>query len=160
MSDKKLNALLSKALSIVAVAFEGKFDRGGVPYFMHCYQVMMNLKTDDIELKIIAVLHDLIEDTDWTMEMLRSEGFSERILAGLSLMTRDHHDKSDEAYDVYIHAIATSYDATRVKLADLEHNMDPSRVKGKEEKHKKLLTKYERSHKYLSIKRTEYEAKI
>lgn len=76
---------------------------------------MSSLHTDDIELKIIAILHDLIEDTDWTIERLRAEGFTERVLTALKILTRDHNDKSDEEYDNYISLIGTNYDTLRVK---------------------------------------------
>lgn len=159
MSNKKLNALLSKAIRIVAVAFEGKYDRGGYPYFLHCYEVMSSLHTDDIELKIIAILHDLIEDTDWTIDRLRTEGFTERVLTALKILTRDHNDKSDEEYDNYISLIGTNYDTLRVKKKDLKHNMDPSRLKKITEKDNMRLLKYNNAFHYLSEKESHFEHK-
>lgn len=148
-SEKKLQADLAKAFSIVAVAFAGVFDKGGKPYFEHCYRVMMNLNTDDVELKIIAILHDLIEDTEWTIELLRKEGFTERVLEGLALMTRDHGDPSDEAYEAYIIKIGTNYDTIRVKKADLKDNSDVTRLKGVREKDLQRICKYAKAFNYL-----------
>lgn len=149
-SIKKLQADLSKAIRIVAVAFEGKFDRSGIPYFEHCYTVMSNLNTDDIELKIIAILHDLIEDCpEWTIERLREEGFTERVLDSLVLLTRDHSDMSDEAYDAYIHGIGTNFDAARVKVKDNEHNMDLTRLKTINENALRRNLKYGKARNFL-----------
>lgn len=154
--QRKLQGDLAKALSIVAVAFVDSFDKAGKPYFEHCYQVMINLASNDVELKIIAILHDLIEDTDWTIEALRTEGFTERVLEALALMTRDHNDQSDAAYDVYIRKIATNYDAIRVKKADLKHNSDLTRLKGVREKDLQRICKYVKSYNYLDEKEQEF----
>lgn len=154
-SEKKLQADLAKAFSIVAVAFADVFDKGGKPYFEHCYRVMLNLNTTDVELKIIAILHDLLEDTDWTVERLRAEGFTERVLEGLALMTRDHNDPSDEAYHAYIVKIGTNYDTIRVKKADLKDNSDVTRLKGVREKDLQRICKYVKSFNYLDEREKE-----
>jgi len=141
------NKLLGKAIKIAAEAFENKTDLGGVPYIMHCIFVMREMPKDDIELNIIAVLHDLIEDTDWEISDLAAYGYSDRVLDALILLTHD-----DESYDDYIKNIATNPDATKVKMADLRHNSDIHRMKGLREKDFARLEKYHRSYDYLRSK--------
>ena len=72
---------------------------------------------------IVALLHDVVEDTDCTIEGLRKEGFSERILAALTLLT---HQK-DVPYSEYVQKISKDPLARRVKIADLRHNCDVTR---------------------------------
>ena len=73
---------------------------------------------------IAAVLHDVVEDTDWTIEQLEVEGFNEEVIIALRLLT---HDKK-VPYKKYIEAIKTNKIALKVKLADLEDNMDIKRI--------------------------------
>ena len=139
---------LSKAIAITATAFDGVFDKGGMPYILHCLHVMdvVGKKTDkDLEVMQIAVMHDLIEDTDWELEDLEREGFSDRVVRGVALMTHHH----DESYERYVHMIATNPDTRIVKMADLKHNSDPMRMKGLREKDFERLEKYHRAFAYL-----------
>ena len=101
---------LGKAISITTAAFEGKTDRGGVPYILHCLHVMNAVGGDD-ELKMIAVMHDLIEDTDWTIEDIEKEGFSDRVVGGLILMT--HED--GVPYEDYVKRLAIGEDEEKLK---------------------------------------------
>jgi (p)ppGpp synthase/HD superfamily hydrolase len=133
--------MLSKAISITAVAFEDELDKGGVPYILHCLHVMdiVGKKTNkDPELMQIAVMHDLVEDTKWCLTDLESAGFSARVVAGVASMTHDPY----ETYDEYIAVIAANPDAKIVKLVDLKHNMDPTRMKGLREKDFARIAKY------------------
>ena len=139
--------MLDKAISITAQAFEGKYDKGGHPYILHCLYVMNQMPAQDTDLRCLAVMHDLVEDTRWTLDSITNLGFSSRVLQGLSLLTHDH----SIPYDDYIRAIGTSKDATLVKLADLRHNTDILRMKGLREKDFKRLEKYHRSFAYLSV---------
>lgn len=136
--------MLSKAIRIASVAFEGKDDKGGQPYILHCLHVM-NKVAPDHDLMIIAVLHDLVEDTEWKFEDLIDQGFSHRVITALDCLT--HRDK--EEYDDYIRRIATNADARRVKLEDLKHNSDITRMKGLREKDFKRLEKYHRAYEFL-----------
>lgn len=137
---------LDLAISIVAQAFVGKSDKGGHPYVLHCLHVMNQMDPGDAELRCIAVLHDLVEDTTWTIEDLRKLGFSERVLIGVDTLTH----KNDMPYDDYIKLIAMYPDARKVKLADLKHNSDITRMKGLRKKDFDRLEKYHRSFAYLS----------
>jgi GTP diphosphokinase / guanosine-3',5'-bis(diphosphate) 3'-diphosphatase len=137
--------MLSKAISIVAQAFEGDHDKGGSPYILHCLTVMQMVGTHDEELACIAVMHDLIEDTEWTKEDLLKEGFSIRVAQTVHVLTHDN----GVPYDDYIKVIALNEDATKVKMADLRHNSDIMRMKGLRKKDFDRLEKYHRSYMYL-----------
>ena len=142
MSKKQM---LDKAISIAAQAFEGKYDKGGKPYILHCLTVMKAMPEEDDELRCIAVLHDLVEDTPWTLEGLQEAGFSHRVVRGVETLTHDH----SVSYDDYIKKIALYNDARKVKLADLRHNSDIMRMKGLSKRDFDRLEKYHRSYAYL-----------
>jgi (p)ppGpp synthase/HD superfamily hydrolase len=137
--------MLDVAIALAARKFEGRFDKGGQPYILHCLFVMFQMDPDDHDLMIIAVLHDLIEDTDFTIEMLRILGFSERVLTALTLLT--HLD--GVPYMDYIRAIAMNPDARKVKRADLRHNSSIMRMKGLRGKDFQRLEKYHTAYEYL-----------
>lgn len=137
--------MLSKAIAITAQAFEGEYDKGGKPYILHCLFVMSKMPKADLELQQIAVMHDLIEDTDYTLEDLKELGFSDRVVAGVALLTHPRW----EPYVEYIARIAENMDAVLVKLADLRHNSDITRMKGIGEKDLKRLAKYHKAFKFL-----------
>lgn len=137
--------MLSKAISIAAVAFEGRYDKGGSPYILHCLYVMDKVKRLGDNYAIVAVLHDLVEDTKWTIQDLRDLGFNEEILKALDLMTH----KDGVSYDDYIKGISTDVIATACKRSDLEHNMKASRLKGMRKKDFERLEKYIRAFAYL-----------
>lgn len=137
--------LLAKAISIAAKAFENKLDRSGAPYILHCLYVMDKQTT--VTRKIIGVLHDLIEDTDWTYDDLRREGFGDSVLIPLRLLTFNEVEKP---YLDQIRDISTNPDATPVKLADLEHNLQPWRLKGLTKADHARIEKYHTAYVYLS----------
>ena len=139
---------LAKAISITSAAFEDTLDKGGVPYIMHCLHVMniVGKKTDnDPEMMCIAVMHDLVEDTEYTLTDLESLGFSNRVVNGVAAMTHDPF----EPYDEYIKVIAASPDARVVKMVDLKHNSDIHRMTGLTPKHFARLEKYHKAYAYL-----------
>lgn len=137
--------MLDKAIAIAAMEFAGKFDKGGKPYILHCLHVMHKVGPDDQELMTIAVLHDLIEDTPWTIQRLMSEGFSHRVVMAIDCLT--HED--DVSYDDYIRRIATNEDARKVKREDLKHNSDITRMKGLRQKDFIRLEKYHKAYEFL-----------
>lgn len=142
MNGKRLLAI---ALSIAAKAFKDRFDKSGEPYMLHCLYVMYKQTTDT--RRIIAVLHDLIEDTDWTFEDLEKKGFGSSVIVPLRLLT---HDPMVKTYEEYINDISTDEDATAVKLADLDHNSQVSRLKGLTKADFARLEKYSKAYTYLS----------
>jgi (p)ppGpp synthase/HD superfamily hydrolase len=114
---------LKKAISIAAQAHEGQRDKAGAPYILHPLRVMLKMTTE--AARITAVLHDLIEDTDWTIECLAQEGFRREILAALDCLT----SREGEKYEAFIQRVQLNPLAIIVKIADLEDNLDSSRLK-------------------------------
>ena len=136
---------LGLAIAIAAEAFKNKVDKGGQPYILHCLFVMYNTDGDECT-KCAAVLHDLIEDTNWTFEMLAKLGFSDKTMGLLHLLT--HNKETD--YMEYIKAISVVPDAVKIKKADLRHNTDITRLKGLRKKDHDRMEKYHRAWVYLS----------
>lgn len=114
--------LTKKALRIAFDAHKEQVDKTGLPYIFHPFHLAEQMDTED-EI-CVALLHDVAEDTDITFDELRSQGFSETIITALSLLT--HAD--DVAYMDYVEAIRANPLATKVKLADLNHNSDLTRL--------------------------------
>lgn len=137
---------LALAIHIAAEAFKDKVDKAGKPYILHCLRVMNNVDQNDDELMQIAVLHDIIEDTDYTSNKLRKLNFSDRVIDALILLT---HDKN-ESYDDYIRFLSINQDATKVKLADLIDNSNITRLKGLRKKDFLRMEKYHKAFIYLS----------
>ena len=132
--------LLGKMLVIATNAHAGQFDRGGRPYILHPLKVMHYLKSDDEELQCMALGHDLIEDTDVTYVQLREAGMTERIIAGISALTK----QPGQTYDEYKQRVFANKDAMLVKMADLRHNTDIRRLKGVSDKDIERIAKYQR----------------
>lgn len=142
--------LLAKAIRIASVAFEDTFDKGGKPYILHCLWVMDKVRHLGEDYMIVAVLHDLIEDTDWTLERLEQEGFPIGITAALELLNFTTADD----YIRRIKVIKEINDiATQVKLRDLEHNSKITRLKGIRDKDIQRLKKYNEAYLILKDKR-------
>lgn len=135
---------LALAISITAKAFEKTTDKGGHPYILHCLFVMDNTPGDECT-KCAAVMHDLIEDTDITLTDLTHLGFSDKMIGLLHLLT--HNPQTD--YWEYIKAIAVNKDAVNIKMADLRHNSDVTRLKDLRKKDFDRLEKYCRAYTYL-----------
>lgn len=123
---KNENNLEEKALKLVSILFEGKVDKGGKNYIDHLIKVKNLVETSN--QKVIALLHDTIENLNIMNDELIEIGFPKYIVDVVSLLSRNHNPKED--YDSYIERIINSknIDAYIVKLADLEHNMDISRI--------------------------------
>ena len=115
---------VSKALDIVTTLFENDLDKGGMPYILHLLYVYKHVSTKDE--KIVALLHDVLEDKRVTAEDLLEIGFSQKIVNDVVMLTR----VKPIEYDDYIENLLKngSVEALHVKLADLEHNMDISRI--------------------------------
>jgi (p)ppGpp synthase/HD superfamily hydrolase len=136
---------LAMAIGIAAKAFKDKLDKSEEPYILHCLYVMYKQTTDT--RRIIAILHDLVEDTDWDFQDLRNKGFGDAVIMPLMLLT---HDPTMKTYEQYIAEISTNEDARAVKLADLEHNTQVSRLKGLTKADFARLEKYHKAYTYLS----------
>lgn len=137
---------LSIAIALAAKEFENKLDKGGKPYILHCLRVMNAVDQSDSELMQIAVLHDVVEDTDISLYNLSEMGFSYRVVNALDALT---HCK-EVAYDIYIKRISMNPDAVKVKLADIKDNSDVTRLKGLRKVDFDRIEKYHKAYVYLS----------
>lgn len=115
---------LARMLAVATQAHANQFDRAGLPYILHPIKVMQLLKTDDEELQCIALGHDLIEDTGMTPLDLEDLGFSKRVVEGIWALTRS----PNQLQSLYQLQVMANPDAVRVKLCDLQHNMDLTRL--------------------------------
>ena len=136
----KKGELLGKVLVLATNAHAGQFDRGGKPYILHPLKVMHYLKTDDEELQCIALLHDVVEDTDTSWKDLEAIGCTERVLNAVRALTK----LPGQTYDEYKETVFANEDAMRVKLCDLRHNTDIRRLKGVTQKDIDRIAKYNR----------------
>ena len=113
---------VKKAMVVSYVAHTGMFDRGGFPYFAHPLHVAEQMTTEDST--VAALLHDVVEDTDFTIKDLARYGFKKEVLDALALLTHD----PDVPYLEYVAKLKSNRIAREVKLADLRHNSDISRL--------------------------------
>lgn len=139
-----MQQLLSKAISIALKAHEGQFDKAGMPYIGHVMRVMQAGKTEDE--KIGGVLHDLVEDTNWTFEMLLAEGFPTHIIDALRCVTKL---SDDEPYNAFIQRIKTNSLAVAVKINDLTDNLDVRRLQNITDQDVERLRKYHNAYQEL-----------
>ena len=128
--------MTKKALKLCFKAHKDQTDKSGMPYVFHPFHLAEQMP--DEETTIVALLHDVVEDTPYTLDDLREMGFSEKVLAALTLMT---HDKRIPYMD-YVAKIKENKIAMTVKLADLKHNSDLSRLDTVDEKALKRIEKY------------------
>ena len=127
---------LSIAIIISTRAHDRQYDKAGKPYIFHPLRVMMNVESMDA--KIVAVLHDIIEDTNLTVYDLVMEGFSNEIIDAIECLTK----RENEDYMDFIRRCKTNDIVKIVKLADIEDNSDLSRIENPTEED------YERNRKY------------
>lgn len=139
-----MEELLSKAITIALEAHKGATDKAGMPYAGHVMRVMQAGRTFDE--KIVGVLHDLVEDTDWTFDMLLEEGFPTHIVDALKCVTKI---SEDEPYECFIERVKTNPLAVAVKINDLTDNMDIRRLSDLTDKDVLRLRKYLQAYRLL-----------
>ncbi len=132
--------LLEKCIALTLEVHAGQVDRYGRPYILHPLHVMMQMETE--EEMMAAVLHDVIEDSDKTLDDLRALSLLEAVLEAVALLT---HDKANEPYEEYVRRLKGNPIARRIKLADLRHNMDIRRMDQVREADAARLEKYRRA---------------
>ena len=136
---------LERAIEIATEAHRGQFDKAGNDYIGHPLRVMEAGKTT--EEKIVGVLHDVVEDTDWTFERLAAEGFSAEVIEALYCVTKL---SESEPYDKFIARVKENPLAVAVKINDLTDNMDIRRLPYISDKDVKRLKKYLKAYKQLT----------
>lgn len=138
--------LTRKAAVLACRAHAGASDKSGFPYILHPVHVAEQMTSEDT--CVVALLHDVVEDTEVTLEDLRKEGFTEVQIEAIRLMTREE----GVPYMDYVRKIAENPVARTVKLADLAHNMDKNRITAfgrSTEKDEKRFRKYEEARAFL-----------
>lgn len=128
---------IEDAVILATEAHRGQVDRAGVPYILHPLRLMCRVETDTE--RMIAVLHDVIEDTEYTLDNLSEMGYSEEIVEAVDCLSR----RDDETYEQFIQRIKPNPLARRVKLADLLDNMDIRRAGLLQEKDLERLQRYQ-----------------
>ena len=136
---------LERAITIATEAHKGQFDKSGKDYIGHPLRVMEMGKTE--EEKIVGVLHDVIEDTEWTFDKLAEEGFSQEVISALRCVTKL---SENENYDDFIDRVKKNPLAVAVKINDLTDNMDIRRLPYLSDKDVKRLKKYLKAYKRLT----------
>ena len=131
--------LTKKAINIAYKAHDGQLDRSGIPYIFHPMHIADQMTTE--ETCIVAILHDVVEDTDVTLEELKEAGFGEDIIHAIDLLT--HRD--GVPYLDYVRALKDDPIASVVKLADLNHNSDRTRLNVITKKDEQRFIKYQKA---------------
>ncbi len=135
--------MTKKAINLMYSLHKNQVDKAGLPYVFHPYHLAEQMS--DENSTIVALLHDVLEDTEITENELKKEGFSNEVISALKLLTHD----SNENYYSYVKKIGNSEIARKVKIKDLEHNMDLRRLGEVTELDLERYNKYVKCHQYL-----------
>ena len=131
--------LTKKALIIAYNAHFGQFDKGGVPYVFHPFHLAEQMET---EYEIcVALLHDVLEDSDFSIDDLKNYGFPNEIIDAVELLTK----KKECSYTSYISQICENQLSKKIKREDIKHNLDLSRLNKITDKDKKRIQKYKQA---------------
>lgn len=144
--------MLEKAIEIAVEAHRGQIDKAGKIYILHPMRVMLRGK-NETEM-IVGILHDTVEDTPVTLDMLHMEGFSEEVLAAIACITKER----GEDYGHFIDRVLTNPLATQVKLYDIEDNLNRDRIPFPTPKDNARFAKYEKYHSIILDKLKDYES--
>jgi (p)ppGpp synthase/HD superfamily hydrolase len=134
---------LDDAILLAAQSHRGRTDKAGHAYILHVLRVMFRLDSD--EQRIVGVLHDIVEETDVTLDRLKSMGYSDKIVEALELLT---WRKGQHSYDEYIKRLKTNELAARVKRADIADHLAPAIDSGPtwlQKNHPELYERYQKA---------------
>jgi (p)ppGpp synthase/HD superfamily hydrolase len=137
---------LERAIEIALLAHAGQRDKAGAPYILHPLRVMLAQTTD--AARIAGVLHDVIEDCDdWTLDRLRTEGFSQEVVEAVASVTKRPEEEGDaiEVYLAFVRRAAAHPVGRLVKRADLMDNCDLSRIAASTKQDLARIEKYRRA---------------
>jgi (p)ppGpp synthase/HD superfamily hydrolase len=135
--EEKALPTLERAIEIAASAHAGQLDKAGQPYVLHPLRVMLAMST--FEQKVAAILHDVVEDTAWTIADLEQEGFPHEVIEAIKALTK----LDGESRPLAARRAAMNPIARLVKLADVRDNMDLGRIKNPTAKDHERLKEYE-----------------
>ena len=136
--------MIDIALAIARKAHAGQVDKAGVDYIQHPLYVASQVKTE--QEKAVALLHDVLEDSDITAADLLAYGLSNEVVAAVQTLTK----KKGQSYQDYLEKVKSNDLARVVKLADLKHNSDLSRLKSVSDTDRERVKKYKNAIRYLS----------
>ena len=142
--DTSKQPMLELALPIATEAHRGQFDKAGIDYIEHPIYVASQVDTE--EEKAVALLHDVIEDSPVSAEELLQAGLPETVVTAVQVLTK----KKEQDYQTYLETVKKNPLARVVKLADLKHNSDLSRLSSITEKDRERLKKYKKAIDFLS----------
>ncbi len=134
-----MDELLERAIRLARIYHQGQVDKGKCPYIEHPLRVMKGVES--IEEKVLAVLHDVLEDCDVSSEQLIKEGIPEYLVEKLEVLCKGKNEK----YFDYIGRLKVDQSIINVKLSDLKDNMNLKRLKKITEKDIKRVEKYEKA---------------
>lgn len=137
---------LSLAISLANKVHATQLDKAGQPYILHPLRLM--LKFDSEDERIVAVLHDVVEDSDTTLSDLIDMGFSSAIVSAIDCLTK----KTNEDYEEFIGRVSLNPLATKIKIEDIKHNLDLSRIHQIQDKDLVRVKKYHIALKFLLTK--------
>ncbi|WP_199918273.1 GTP pyrophosphokinase [Pseudomonas veronii] len=140
--------LTEVALQRALTAYAGKVDKGGKPYILHPLRLMARL-SDPIG-QCVAVLHDVIEDSDTTADDLRADGFPESVVTAVEALTR----RRGESYEAFIERVSVNPLARKVKLLDIEDNLNLLRINKVTDNDLQRVAKYHRAWMLLSSQKS------
>ena len=143
--DTAEQSMVDLALSIARQAHEGQLDKAGVDYIEHPIYVASQVDTE--EEKAVALLHDVIEDSSVTAEELLNAGLPETVVTAIQILSK----KKGQDYQTYLENVKSNPLARVIKLADLKHNSDLSRLSSVTDKDLERLEKYKKAIDYLSM---------
>lgn len=136
--------MIDIALAIAKKAHAGQVDKAGIDYIQHPLYVASQVKTE--QEKAVALLHDVIEDSDVTADDLLASGLSNEVVTAVQILTK----KKGQSYQEYLEKVKSNNLARVVKLADLKHNSDLSRLKSVTNTDYERVEKYKKAIRYLS----------
>lgn len=136
--------MIDIALAIAKKAHAGQVDKAGVDYIQHPLYVASQVNTE--QEKAVALLHDVIEDSDITAADLLASGLSKEVVTAVQILTK----KKGQSYQEYLGKVKSNNLARVVKLADLKHNSDLSRLKSVTNTDYERVKKYKNAIYYLS----------
>lgn len=137
LSPEEETVMVDRAIAIAHQAHAQQVDKAGKPYIDHPLRVMNKMQT--WQEKIVAVLHDAVEDSDLTLADLDQAGFAPEVVAAIAAITRN----KGEDYEIYLQRVLGNAIALKVKIADMTDNMDMSRISHPTEKDWQRLAKYQ-----------------
>lgn len=154
-NQKSLANQLASLIAICAASHKAQKDKGGEPYILHPMRVMMKFQ-GDVKRMMVAIAHDLVEDTTWTINDLRDDGIDEEVLAAISAITKE----DGQTYFEYIKVVKNNPLACAVKKEDIQDNSLLTRQKGLRHKDFTRVAKYNAAFQYLedSITAEEFKA--